>query len=72
LVSTETKTEHNIRAITYKVFNHTTVLQKIITKNKHNINLPLFVFTNRQKEEIKKIIVLNTTELKRKSIKEKN
>jgi len=46
--------------------------KKKIAETKHNINLPLFVFTNRQKGEMKKIIVLNTSDLKSKSRKQKN
>jgi len=40
------------------------LLKKKKTEIKHSIYLPLFVFTNRQKEEINKIIVLNTSNLK--------
>jgi len=55
---------------TYKVSLIQTILQKIKAEINHNIYLPLFVFTNRQKEEMKKIIVLNTSDLKQK--KQKN
>ena len=77
MVSTETKIEiqsiiseqktKKKRAKTYKVSPIQTVLLKKIIKTKHNINLPLFVFTNTQKEEMKKIIVLNTSDLNNRS-----
>jgi len=46
-------------------------LQKIKTETKHNKNLLLFVFINRQKEEMKKIIVLNTSDKKKTETKNK-
>jgi len=48
-----------MRFHSYKLF-----CRKIKTETKHNIHLPLFVFINRQREEMKKIIVLNTSDLK--------
>jgi len=54
-----------MRFHSYKLF-----CRKIKTEIKHSIYLPLFVFTNRQKEAMKKIIVLNASDLKQQ--KQKN